>query len=99
MTKEPSGRGQRAQQIGVAGVIGALAGAALTAHRGWKAAAAGALAGAAGVGAAEAAARATQRPGEIPALWSRIIMSGALAAPLGWAADRLTGAGPVPVRP
>ena len=42
-------------------------------------------------------ARATQRPGEIPALWSRILMSGALAAPLGWAADRLTGAGPVPV--
>ena len=24
-------------------------------------------------------------------------MSGALAAPLGWAADRLAGAGPVPV--
>ena len=42
-------------------------------------------------------ARARQRPGEIPALWSRILMSGALAAPLGWAADRLAGAGPVPV--
>ena len=42
-------------------------------------------------------ARARQRPGEIPALWSRILASGALAAPLGWAADRLTGAGPVPV--
>jgi hypothetical protein len=41
-------------------------------------------------------ARARQRPGEIPALWSRIITSGALAAPLGWTADRL-GAGPVPV--
>ncbi len=57
----------------------------------------GALAGAAGLGAAEAVARARQRPGEIPALWSRILMSGALAAPLGWAADRLAGTGPVPV--
>ena len=78
-------------------MIGALAGAALTAHRGPRATAIGALAGAAGLGAAEAAARATQRPGQIPALWSRILMSGALAAPLGWAADRLAGAGPVPV--
>ncbi len=92
-------RGQpgRAQQIGAASAIGGLAGAALTAHRGRTAAAIGAVAGAAGLGAAEAVARATQRPGEIPALWSRILMSGALAAPLGWAADRLTGTGPVPV--
>ena len=78
-------------------MIGGLAGAALTAHRGRAAMAVGALAGAAGLGAAEAVARARQRPGEIPALWSRILMSGALAAPLGWAADRLAGAGPVPV--
>ena len=78
-------------------MIGGLAGAALTAHRGRAAAAIGALAGAAGLAAAEAVARATQRPGDIPALWSRILMSGALAAPLGWAADRLTGTGPVPV--
>src|SRR5712672_2068155 len=77
--------------------MGAVAGAALTAHRGRAAAAFGALAGAAGLGAAEAVARARQRPGEIPALWSRILASGALAAPLGYAADRLTGAGPVPV--
>jgi len=90
----------RAQQIGIASAIGALAGAALTAHRGRTAVAAGVLAGAAGLGTAEAVARATQRPGEIPALWSRIVMSGALAAPLGWAADRVGGVGgmgPVPV--
>jgi hypothetical protein len=87
----------RAQQTGVAGAIGALAGAALTAHRGRPAIVAGVLAGAAGLGATEAVARATQRPGEIPALWSRIVMSGALAAPLGWAADRVGGMGPVPV--
>src|SRR6516225_10340791 len=77
--------------------MGALAGAALAAHRGPRAAALGALAGAAGLGAVDAVARARQRPGEIPALWSRIIASGAVAAPLGWAADQVTGAGPVPV--
>jgi hypothetical protein len=90
------GRAEQARQIGVAGTIGALAGAALTAHRGPRAAAAGALAGAAGLAITDAVARARQQPGQIPALWSRIIASGALAAPLGWAADRL-GAGPVPV--
>ena len=57
----------------------------------------GALGGAAGLAAVDAVARARQRPGEIPALWSRIIASGAVAAPLGWAADRLAGVGPVPV--
>ena len=90
----------RAQQIGVASLIGAVAGAALAAGRGPRAAVAGALAGAAGLGAAEAVARATQHPGEIPPLWSRILMSGALAAPAGWAADRIPvfpGARPVPV--
>src|SRR6516164_955213 len=77
--------------------MGALAGAALAAHRGPRALALGALAGAAGLGAVDTVARARQRPGEIPALWSRIIASGAVAAPLGWAADQVTGAGPVPV--
>src|SRR5580658_2462370 len=57
----------------------------------------GGLAGAAWMGAAEALARARQRPGEIPALWSRILMSGALAAPFGWMSERFLGAGPVPV--
>jgi len=80
----------------VAAAIGAVAGAALAAHRGRRAALAGALAGAVGLGASEAVARATQRPGEIPPLWSRIVMSGALVAPLGWAADR-AGVGSVPV--
>src|SRR5215469_11467293 len=80
-----------------AGVIGALAGAALAAHRGRKTAAAGALAGGAAVAAVDAVARARQRPGEIPALWSRIVASGAIAAPAGWLAQRLTGAGPLPV--
>ena len=97
MAHDGAARAERARQIGVAGAIGALAGAALTAHRGPRAVAAGVLAGAAGLAITDAVARARQRPGEIPALWSRIIASGALAAPLGWAADRLAGAGPVPV--
>jgi hypothetical protein len=91
-----SGPGRR-QQIGFASAIGGLAGAALAGHRGVKAALVGAAAGAIGLGAAEAVARARQRPGQIPALWARIATSGALAAPLGWAAGRLTGAGPVAV--
>jgi hypothetical protein len=87
----------RAGQIGSAGVLGALGGAALAARRGRRAVLLGALGGAAGLAAVDAVARARQQPGEIPALWSRIIASGAVAAPLGWAADRFAGAGPVPV--
>jgi hypothetical protein len=83
--------------VGTAALIGGLAGAALASDRGVRRAAAGAVVGALALGAAEAVARARQRPGEIPALWQRIATSAALAAPLGWAAGRLTGAGPVAV--
>jgi hypothetical protein len=65
-------------------------------HRGWRATAVGALAGAVGLGASEAAARAMQRPHEIPPLFQRIATTGALIAPLGWAAEWF-GAGPVAV--
>jgi hypothetical protein len=87
---------RRAQQVAVAGVIGAIAGLTLSGHRGRGRALLGALAGAAGLAAVEAAARAVQRPDEIPPLWARIATSGALAAPAGWVAGRL-GAGTVPV--
>jgi hypothetical protein len=87
----------RTGSVGFAAAIGGLAGAALISHRGARTAALGAVAGAVGLGASEAVARARQRPGEIPALWHRIATSAALAAPLGWAAARLTGAGPVGV--
>ncbi|GAB7038257.1 MULTISPECIES: hypothetical protein [Catenuloplanes] len=83
--------------LAVAALVGAFAGAALTGRRGARAAAIGGLAGAAALTATEAAARARQRPGEIPAWWSRVAMSGALAASAGWLGGRLTGAGPVPV--
>src|SRR5918994_662642 len=57
----------------------------------------GAAAGTALLAGSEAVARHRQRPGEIPGLWHRILVSGALAAPLGWAAGRATGAGPVAI--
>jgi hypothetical protein len=69
--------------------IGAVAGAALAAHRGRRAAGLGALAGAGGLAASERVARAVQRPGEIPPRWQRIATSAALVAPLGWLAGRL----------
>ena len=87
----------RLGQVGSAGVIGGLAGAALLGHRGAKPAIIGAVAGAVGLGVSEAVARARQRPGEIPALWQRIATTSALMAPLGWAAGRFTGVGPVVV--
>ncbi|HWL99313.1 MAG TPA: hypothetical protein VNP20_18355 [Nocardioidaceae bacterium] len=80
--------------IGFVAGIGGLAGASLAAHRGVRSAARAALVGAVGLGASEAVARARQREGEIPALWQRIAVSTALAAPLGWASEKATGAGP-----
>jgi hypothetical protein len=94
---EPGAAAPRTSSAIAAGVIGGVAGAALAGHRGARAAALGTAAGAAGLAAADAVARARQRPGEIPPLWSRIAASAALVAPLGWAAGRLTGAGPVAV--
>ena len=82
-------------QLATAAVIGGAGGAALASGRGARVAAAGTLAGAVGLGAAEAVARARQRPDEIPPLWMRIATSAALAATLGWAAGR--AAGPVAI--
>ncbi|MBO0871541.1 MAG: hypothetical protein J2P15_23565, partial [Micromonosporaceae bacterium] len=50
-----------------------------------------AVVGAVGMAAVEAVARTRQRPGQVPALWSRIAVSTALAAPLGWLAGLVTG--------
>lgn len=86
----------RTGSIAVAGVIGALAGAALAPDRGRRSASVGAVTGAIGLGVSEAVARARQQPGEIPALWQRFAVSTALVAPVGWAAGRF-GAGPVAV--
>jgi hypothetical protein len=94
---EPGAVAGRRGSVIVACVIGGVAGAALAGHRGARAAGVSAIAGAAGLAASEAVARARQRPGEIPPLWQRIATSAALVAPLGWAAGRLTRAGPVAV--
>ncbi|MCX5045437.1 hypothetical protein OG921_19905 [Aldersonia sp. NBC_00410] len=96
MTARDRGPADLRVAVGSAAAIGAVAGAALTGHRGPKAAGIGALAGAAALATSERIARARQRPGELPALWQRIATSAALIAPLGWAADR-AGAGPVVV--
>jgi hypothetical protein len=93
---EPNRTGSRGS-VGFAATIGGVAGAAFATHRGGRAAAIGAIAGAVGLGLSETVARARQRPGEIPALWHRIATSTALIAPLGWATERLTGAGPLAV--
>ncbi|MBW8483114.1 hypothetical protein [Actinomadura parmotrematis] len=81
----------RLAQLVTSGTLGALAGAALGARRGRRAVLLGAAAGAVAVGASDAVARARQKPNEIPALWSRIVASGAIAAPLGWLAGRRAG--------
>jgi hypothetical protein len=91
-------RTKRTTGIAVAGGIGGLAGAALAGPgRRTSRRVLGAAAGAALLAGSEALARRRQRPGEIPGVWHRILVSGALAAPLGWAAGRATGAGPVAV--
>ena len=94
---ERGAQADRGRPVITAGVIGGMAGAALAGHRGARAAGAGAVTGAVALAACEAVARARQRPGEIPPLWARITTSAALAAPLGWAVGRVTGAGPVAV--
>jgi hypothetical protein len=83
--------------IGFAASIGGIAGASLAAHRGIRPAAGAALVGAVGLGTSEAVARARQKEGEIPALWQRIAVSTALAAPLGWAAEKMAVASPLAV--
>jgi hypothetical protein len=88
---------ERRGSVVVSAIIGAVAGAALAGHRGARSAGIAAIAGAAGLAASERVARARQRPGEIPPLWQRIATSAALVAPLGWAAGRLSHAGPVAV--
>ncbi len=88
---------QRSGSVGFAAVIGGVAGAALTSHRGPRTAVVGALVGAAGLATSEWVARSVQRPGEIPPLWQRIATSAALVAPLGWAAGRALPERPVAI--
>jgi hypothetical protein len=105
VTGPEHGQPTLATQVSWAAAIGAVAGLALSAPRrgagpgraAWGRRLLAAGAGAAATGAVEAVARRRQRPGEVPPLWSRIVASGALAAPAGWLGGRLTGAGPMAV--
>ncbi len=76
-------------------IIGAAAGLCLAGQGTSWASVVAAAAGAVVVSATDIVARKRQQPGEIPALWSRIVMSGAIAAPFGWLLGRFTGAGPI----
>ena len=91
------GQGPDRAGLLTAGGIGAVGGLSLAAGRRSGTRVMATLAGAAVVVASETVARRRQRPNEIPALWHRILVSGALAAPLGWAAGQFTPAGPVSV--
>jgi hypothetical protein len=77
--------------------MGAVAGVSLTTRWGVWAMVAGGLVGAVALALTDTVARSRQRPGQIPALWSRIIAAGAIAAPLGWAFAKVFGAGPIVV--
>jgi hypothetical protein len=90
-------REEKRGSIGLGGVVGALAGASLTAGLGPRAIVVGAVLGGLALAVVEAVARARQRPGQIPTLWSRIAWSVALIAPLGWLLGKLTGAGSIVV--
>ncbi|HEX6256541.1 MAG TPA: hypothetical protein VFZ70_12110 [Euzebyales bacterium] len=83
--------------LATAAVIGGTAGVALTGGRRRMARVIGAAAGAAVLATASIVARTRQRPHEIPALWSRVLTSAALAAPLGALLARAAGLGPTGV--
>ena len=86
----------RRSGVAFSAALGGVAGLTLAGRRGPRWAVAGAALGAAGLATVDAIARARQRPNEIPALWSRIAASAAIAAPAGWAGERV-GAGPLAV--
>ncbi|OHV38252.1 hypothetical protein BCD49_14110 [Pseudofrankia sp. EUN1h] len=94
---EESGKADKPGSLGLAAVIGAVAGLSLATRWGALPMIAAAVVGGLLTTVSEAVARARQRPGQIPALWSRIVMSTAMAAPLAWALAAVTGAGPVVV--
>src|SRR6478609_3625074 len=87
----------RATASTFAAIVGGAAGAALTAHRGARATGLGAITGAAALAVSERIARKQQHPGELPPLWQRIATSAALVAPLGWAIEKVTTAGPIAI--
>ncbi|HEY7813471.1 MAG TPA: hypothetical protein VIC62_09555, partial [Nakamurella sp.] len=96
MARHRAKRAQPSSAVVFSGLVGAGAGAAWAAHRGWRAASIGAIVGGVGLAISERIARRQQRIGELPPLWQRIAVSSALVAPLGWVGGR-AGAGGVAV--
>jgi hypothetical protein len=90
-------RDRKPSSLGFSAVIGVLAGLALTSSWSVTVMAVGAAVGGVALVVADALARARQQPGQIPALWSRIAMSAAICAILGWVFGAVTGAGPIVV--
>lgn len=88
------GRRPDAGGLAAAAMIGGIAGLVLAGGRSRGSRARAAVAGGAIVAASETLARSRQRPHELPATWHRILVSGALAAPVGWLLDRRFGAEP-----
>jgi hypothetical protein len=84
-------RNDKRGATGLSGAIGAVAGVSLTTRWGLPAMVAAAVVGALLLAVSETIARRQQQPGQIPPLWSRIVMSVALAAPLGWLLGKLLG--------
>ena len=84
----------RIGSAGAAAALGAVAGLSLAAGRGRRPAVLGALGGALALAATDAAGRAGRTSPQLPAWSSRVVASAAVAAPLGWLAERL-GAGPI----
>ena len=97
MTQTQATERDIAGAVGFAMLTGGIAGAAVAASRGRRAVLAAGALGAISLGISERIARARQKPAEIPPLWQRIAVSGALAAPVGWLADRVAGPSPMVV--
>src|SRR4051794_28503069 len=78
-------------------LIGVAAGAALAAGSGRRSVTRAAAAGAVAIAAVDAVGGLQRRPNKTPPFWTRLIASAAVAAPLGWAVNRVTGAGPTAI--
>src|SRR5829696_1011022 len=93
-TEPPDFASPRASDLVFAALIGGVAGAALGARSNRVAVALSTIGGATLLVGAKAVARKRRRGIEIQPLWYRILSTGALVAPLGWLAGRMTSAGP-----
>jgi hypothetical protein len=95
--QSPDLASSKARDLVIAALIGGAAGAALAARSNRIVVALSTIGGAVLLAGAKAVARAGRRGIENQALWYWILSTGALAAPLGWLAGRMTSAGPTQI--